>query len=66
MYIAIDGATTKAAQGKVYQGYLESSNVNVVSEMVNMITIARDYESSQKVIQSIDSTLERAVNLGQL
>lgn len=50
----------------MYQGYLESSNVNVVSEMVNMITIARDYESSQKVIQSIDSTLERAVNLGQL
>lgn len=66
MYTAIDGATTKAAQGKVYQGYLESSNVNVVSEMVNMITIARDYESNQKVIQSIDSTLERAVNLGQL
>ena len=66
MYTAIDGATTKAAQGKVYQGYLESSNFNVVSEMVNMITIARDYESSQKVIQSIDSTLERAVNLGQL
>ena len=66
MYIAIDGATQIEAEGKVYQGYLESSNVNVVSEMVDMIATSRDYESNQKVIQAIDSTLERAVNLGKL
>lgn len=66
MYIAIDGATQTAAEGKVYQGYLESSNVNVVSEMVDMIATSRDYESNQKVIQAIDSTLEKAVNLGRL
>lgn len=66
MYIAIDGATAANATGKVYQGYLETSNVNVVYEMVDMISTARDYESNQKIIQSIDSTLEKAVNLGRL
>ena len=42
------------------------SNVNVVSEMVEMITISRAYESNQKLITSIDETLEKAVTLGQL
>lgn len=66
MYIAIDGSVIQDASCKVYQGYLESSNVNVISEMVEMISVARNYESNQKIIQSIDSTLERAVNLGKL
>ena len=66
MYIAIDGATAIEADCKVYQGYLEASNVNVIDEMVEMITVARDYESNQKVIQSIDSTLEKSVALGRI
>lgn len=66
MYIAIDGANAQEATCKVYQGYLEASNVNVIDEMVEMITVSRDYESNQKIIQSIDSTLETAVNLGRI
>ena len=66
MYIAVDGAVTQETSCKVYQGYLESSNVNVIDEMVEMISVTRDYESNQKIIQSIDSTLETAVNLGRL
>ncbi len=66
MYIAIDGATTKDAGCKVYQGYLEASNVNIVSEMVELITITRDYESNQRVIRAVDETLEKSVALGQL
>ncbi|MBQ9120187.1 MAG: flagellar hook-basal body protein [Lachnospiraceae bacterium] len=58
----VDGAQTKEATGMIRQGYTEQSNVNVVSEMVNMITITRAYEAGQKVIQSIDSTLEQAAN----
>jgi flagellar basal-body rod protein FlgG len=46
----------------IEQGTLETSNVNVVNEMVNMITIQRAYEAGQKVITSIDGTLDRAVN----
>jgi flagellar basal-body rod protein FlgG len=41
---------------------LEASNVNVIDEMVNMITIQRAYEAGQKMIQTVDSTLEHAVN----
>ncbi len=64
LYTAIDGAKEKAAVCRVNQGYLEMSNINVVSEMVEMINISRAYESNQKVIQTIDSTLEKAVNRG--
>ena len=44
------------------QGMLEASNVNVVDEMVSMITIARAYEAGQKMIQTEDATLEKTVN----
>ena len=44
------------------QGYLETSNVNVINEMVSMITITRAYETNQKMMQTIDSTLDKAVN----
>ena len=66
LYKAVDGATQKDATATVMQGYLEMSNVNVVSEMVQMITISRSFESNQKVMNSIDETLEKAVTLGQL
>lgn len=48
--------------GVVKQGYIEQSNVNVVNEMINMITVMRAYESNQKIIQALDGTLEKAVN----
>ena len=61
-YQPIEGAEFKTATGEIYSGYLEASNVSTVTEMVNLITISRQYESNQKVIQTIDSTLEKAVN----
>lgn len=65
LYTTVDGATEKNADFKVRQGYLEMSNINVISEMVEMITISRAYESNQKAIQTIDSSLEKSVNLGK-
>ena len=62
MYEPVDGATTKDAEGEILQGYTEQSNVNVVREMVDMITITRAYEASQKVIHSYDSMLDKSVN----
>lgn len=47
---------------KVYQGFLESSNVNPVTEMVNMIEVNRAYEANQKVIQSHDTLTDRLLN----
>jgi len=53
---------TLDAEGEILQGYTEQSNVNVVREMVDMITITRAYEASQKVIHSYDSMLDKSVN----
>lgn len=66
MYRAVDGAQETEGRFAVQQGYLEMSNVNVISEMVEMITITRSYEANQKLIQSTDSTLEQTVTLGSV
>ena len=46
-----------AGAGSIMQGSLESSNVNVVEEMVNMIETQRAYEVNSKAISSVDSML---------
>jgi len=48
--------------GNIAQGFTEQSNVNVIREMVHMITVMRSYEANQKIIQTLDGTLEKAVN----
>lgn len=62
MYETVDGATIKQSDGLVHQGYIETSNVNVINEMVQMITITRAYETGQKMIQTVDSSLDEAIN----
>lgn len=66
MYNLVEGGTIVESNASVRQGMLETSNVNVVDEMVNMIAIQRAYEAGQKVIQSVDSTLGTTVKLGQV
>ncbi|MCI8528511.1 MAG: flagellar hook-basal body protein [Lachnospiraceae bacterium] len=61
-YRPVEGATPKQGTAEVKSGYLEMANVQVVSEMVNLISIARAYESNQKILQTYDGTLETAVN----
>jgi len=56
------GSETTDFTGTVLQGFTEASNVNVIDEMVDMITVMRAYEANQKVLQSQDSLLEKAVN----
>lgn len=51
---------------QIHAGYLEMANISVVTEMVNMITLQRQYESNQKVITTYDETLEQAVTNGKL
>lgn len=62
MYEAVDGATEMDGTGIIHQGFTEQSNINVVSEMVQMISITRAYEANQKVIQTVDGMLDNAVN----
>lgn len=62
MYETVDGATEIESSAIIHQGYLETSNINVVNEMVEMITITRAYESNQKALQTADEMIEKAVN----
>lgn len=62
-----EGAKMIEANAKINSGYLEMSNVQVVTEMVNMISVTRAYETNQKIMQTYDASLEIAVNqLGKL
>ena len=62
LYQVVDGATAIPASATIAQGYTEQSNVNVVSEMVDMITVTRAYEAGQKVMQTVDTMLEASCN----
>ncbi|MDR3013434.1 MAG: flagellar basal-body rod protein FlgF [Chitinispirillales bacterium] len=46
----------------IRQGYLESSNVDMIRSMVQMISAHRNYEADQKALHAQDETLEKAVN----
>ncbi len=67
MFQPVEGARIIASEATVTQGYLEMSNVNMVTEMVDMIAISRSYETNQKMVQTIDKALEKAANeIGRL
>jgi flagellar basal-body rod protein FlgG len=49
--------------GTVMQGFIESSNVNIVTEITNLITAQRAYEMNSKVITTADDMLSTLTNL---
>ncbi|KXS49941.1 flagellar basal-body rod protein FlgG [Halanaerobium congolense] len=51
-----------ASEAVLAQGYLETSNVKIVEEMVQMIKTSRHYESNQKVITTMDESLSKVIN----
>lgn len=62
LFAAIGTLPTDSADPGVQTGYLEGSNVNPISEMVSMIEANRDFETYQKVVQTIDDISNKAVN----
>lgn len=62
LYDVVPGGQMIESNARAEQGCLEMSNVNIVSEMVGMITITRAYEANQKIITAVDETLDKAVN----
>ncbi|UCH81539.1 MAG: flagellar hook basal-body protein [Nitrospiraceae bacterium] len=46
----------------INQGYLETSNVDVMREMVQMVTALRDFESYQKMIHAFDEASSKTIN----
>ncbi|MDO9235043.1 MAG: flagellar basal-body rod protein FlgG [Aquabacterium sp.] len=57
------GAPASAGMGSLSQGFVETSNVNVVQELVTMIQTQRAYELNSKAIQTSDQMLQK---LGQM
>ena len=57
------GTPGKGHFGMVSQGELEGSNVNIVEEMVNMITSQRTYETNSKAMQAADQMLQTINNI---
>ena len=49
--------------GSLQQGFVETSNVNVVEELVQMIQTQRAYELNSKAIQTSDQMLQRLAQL---
>jgi flagellar basal-body rod protein FlgG len=47
---------------KIFQGFVEASNVNPVVEMVQMIEVNRAYEANQKIIQTHETMLGTLIN----
>ncbi len=54
---AVAGVPNAEGFGKLMQGFLEGSNVNVVTEITNLITAQRAYEMNSKVIQTSDEMM---------
>lgn len=57
------GTPGNGIYGELAQGQLETSNVNIVDEMVNMITTQRAMETNSKVMQASDQMLQYMNNL---
>jgi len=55
----ITGAPGANGLGTISQGYVEGSNVNVVTELVNMISTQRAYEMNSKAVQTSDQMLQK-------
>jgi flagellar basal-body rod protein FlgG len=59
----LQGQPNTQGFGRIGQGELEASNVNIVEEMVNMISGQRAYEINSKVIQTGDQMLQQTNNI---
>ncbi len=47
------------------EGYVEMPNVNVVEEMVNMISASRSYQNNAEVMNTARTLLQRTLQIGQ-
>lgn len=61
VYRAHDAAEVAAPAGGVRQGFVESSNVAALPEMVRMIELTRRFEAAQRIVQGYDGMLGGAI-----
>ena len=61
--LAAPGAPNTAGLGQIQSGALESSNVDLASQMAGLITAQRAFEANAKIITTSDEVLQTLVNL---
>ncbi len=61
---ATDTSPGQEGAGTLLQGYLESSNVNVAEELINMVIAQRTYEANSRVIQTTSEMMRQTNNVG--
>jgi len=61
--VPMEGAAEDEGFGRIVQGYLESSNVEIVQEMVEMIAAQRAYEINSKSVKAADEMSEVATQM---
>ena len=59
----IDGLPSEEGFGQIAQGMLESSNVQVVEEMIDLIAAQRAYEINSRVVSAADQMLQQTANM---
>jgi len=59
----IFGTPSENGFGEIAQGYLEASNVDIVEEMIAMITAQRAYEINSKTVKTVEEMMTMANNL---
>lgn len=66
LFNTADGEADADASVSIVQGSLESSNVNVIEAMVNMISLARQFDSQMKLMQTAENNENKASQLFNL
>ncbi|MBD2816225.1 flagellar basal-body rod protein FlgG [Xenorhabdus sp. Flor] len=61
--VPVENAPGINGAGLLYQGYVETSNVNVAEELVNMIQVQRAYEINSKAVSTSDQMLQKLTQL---
>lgn len=62
VFVNTAGAGRAANESTVRQGFLEMANVNAIDQMADLVSVTRAYEANQRLIQSHDELLAKAVN----
>ncbi|HEY4213895.1 MAG TPA: flagellar hook protein FlgE [Steroidobacteraceae bacterium] len=62
---AVRGTAGSSGFGTMQSGALESSNVDITSQLVNMITAQRDFQANAQVISTTDQITQTIINMRQ-
>ena len=67
LYFSLEDPEAATQPYGIRQGFLETSNIDIAREMVDMLSVFRTYETNQRMLTMMDETVGKAVNeIGRL